>query len=66
MNQTRCLSQKICSCKLQTTGMAIEQGANIRDVQLHLRHTNINTTEIYLKAFRSSTSKEFIEKFPEL
>jgi len=52
--------------KYTGAGKAIEAGANIRDVQAHLRHININTTEIYLRAFRSSTSKEFIKNFPEI
>jgi site-specific recombinase XerD len=60
------LKRKLYELKHTGAGRAIEAGANIRDVQLHLRHSNINTTEIYLKAFRSSTSEEFIKNFPKL
>lgn len=60
------LTRKLYELKHTGAGLVIEAGANIRDLQLHLRHTNINTTEIYLKAFKSSTSENFIKKFPKL
>lgn len=60
------LKRKLYELKHTGAGMAIEAGVNIRDLQMHLRHSNVNTTEIYLKAFRSSTSEDFIKNFPSL
>ena len=60
------LKRKLYELKHTGAGMALESGSDIRDIQLHLRHSDLNTTENYLKAFKSSTSKEFIQKFPEL
>lgn len=60
------LNRNLYELKHTGAGKSLEAGADIRDIQLHLRHTNINTTEIYLRAFKSSTSKEFIKNFPKL
>ncbi|PKP22698.1 MAG: hypothetical protein CVU05_02665 [Bacteroidetes bacterium HGW-Bacteroidetes-21] len=60
------LTRKLYELKHTGAGKSLEAGADIRDLQLHLRHTNINTTEVYLRAFKSATSKEFIRKFPKL
>ncbi len=60
------LKRKLYELKHTGAGMALEAGSDIRDIQLHLRHSDLNTTENYLKAFKSSTSEAFIKNFPKL
>lgn len=60
------LKRKLYELKHTGAGMALESGSYIKDIQLQLRHSVLNTTENYLKAIKSSTSKEFIQRFPEL
>lgn len=60
------LNRRLYDLKHTGAGLAIIAGANIKDLQLHLRHTDIRTTDEYLKAFISEPSKEFINNFPVL
>lgn len=60
------LKRRLYELKHTGAGRAVQAGANIRDIQLHLRHRNLATTEIYLKAFKAGTSDKFVDDFPEL
>jgi len=60
------LKRRLYDLKHTGAGRAINAGANIKDLQLHLRHSDIQTTDIYLKAFKSEPSKDFRDKFPPL
>ena len=46
--------------------MAIENGINIRDLQLQLRHSNLEMTQIYLDKFNRRPSEKLANDFPDL
>ena len=60
------LKRRMYDLKHTGAGRAINAGANIKDLQLHLRHSDIQTTDLYLRAFKSEPSKDFRDKFPPL
>jgi integrase len=60
------LKRRLYDLKHTAAGRSIKGGANIRDLQLHFRHSDIITTENYIKAFSSSTSREFLNTYPTI
>lgn len=47
-------------------GMAIDNGMNLRDLQMHLRHSSLAVTQQYLEKFRNLVSERFLDQFPDL
>lgn len=45
-------------------GMCVDAGINLRDLQLHLRHSSLEQTQVYLEKFRNITSEKLIKDFP--
>lgn len=60
------IAKKIYSLKHTGVGMAIENGINIRDLQLQLRHSNLEMTQIYLDKFNRRPSEKLANDFPDL
>ena len=60
------LSRRLYDLKHTGAGLAVKNGANIKDMMYHLRHSSIEITDLYLRAFSSETSREFIKNFPRL
>jgi integrase len=60
------LRKNIYSLKHTGVGLAIENGINIRDLQLQLRHSNLEMTQIYLDKFNSRPSGKLSTNFPDL
>lgn len=60
------ISKKLYDLKHTGAGMVIENGANINDVRLHLRHSDLQITHQYINRFKSSVGKDFLQKFPDL
>jgi integrase len=58
------ISRRLYDLKHTGAGLAIQNGANIKDLQLHLRHSDIKITDEYLKAFSSEVSQTFIDNYP--
>jgi len=58
------LKRRLYDLKHTGAGLAIQSGANIKDLQLHLRHSDIRITDEYLKAFSSEPSQTFIDNYP--
>ena len=60
------IDKKIYSLKHTGVGLAIENGINIRDLQLQLRHSNLEMTQIYLDKFNNKPSGKLSTNFPDL
>jgi integrase len=60
------IGKNIYSLKHTGVGLAIENGINIRDLQLQLRHSNLEMTQIYLDKFNSRPSGKLSTNFPDL
>ena len=60
------LNKQLYSLKHTGVGMAIESGLNIRDLQLQLRHSNLEMTQIYLDKFNVRPSQKLSSNFPDL
>ena len=60
------IAKNIYSLKHTGVGMAIENGINIRDLQLQLRHSNLEMTQIYLDKFNHRPSEMLSKNFPDL
>jgi len=60
------LKRRLYDLKHTGAGMAIKNGANVKDLQLHMRHSTVGITDGYLEAMFGETSEEFIKNFPVL
>jgi integrase len=60
------LKKKIYALKNTGVGMAIENGINLRDLQLQLRHYSLEMTQIYLDKFKRRPSEKLARDFPDL
>ncbi len=60
------IKKNIYSLKHTGVGMAIENGINVRDLQLQLRHSNLEMTQIYLDKFNHRPSEKLSTNFPDL
>ncbi len=60
------IDKNLYSLKHTGVGMAIENGINIRDLQLQLRHYNLEMTQIYLDKFNRRPSEKLSRNFPDL
>lgn len=57
---------KFYSCKHTGAGMLIEKGGlNIKDLQEHFGHLDVNSTIEYLKKFRGTTREKIRHNFPD-
>lgn len=60
------ISKNIYALKHTGNGLAVEQGINIRDIQLQNRHSDLSITQKYLDRFRRIPSDRLKNDFPEL
>ena len=60
------IEKNIYSLKHTGVGMAIEAGINVRDLQLQLRHSSLDETQIYLDKFNQRPSNALNTNFPDL
>ena len=60
------IDKNLYSLKHTGVGMAIESGINIRDLQLQLRHSSLEMTQIYLDKFNRRPSEKLANNFPDL
>jgi integrase len=60
------IKKNIYALKHTGNGMALENGANIRDLQLQNRHSSLDQTQRYLDRFSRNVSEKFINSFPKL
>jgi len=60
------IEKNIYSLKHTGVGMAIEAGINVRDLQLQLRHSSLEMTQVYLDKFKRRSSDKLINDFPSL
>ena len=60
------IGKNLYSLKHTGVGMAIENGINIRDLQLQLRHSNLEMTQVYLDKFNNRPSDRLSANFPDL
>ena len=60
------LKKNIYALKHTGNGLALENGANARDLQLQNRHSSLEETQKYLDRFSRIPSQKFINSFPEL
>jgi integrase len=60
------IEKNIYSLKHTGVGMALESGINIRDLQLQLRHSSLEMTQIYLDKFNVKPSMKLSTNFPDL
>ncbi len=54
----------IYNLKHNAAGRLIDAGFNPRDIQLHLRHSSLEQTEIYIEKFRNVSSERLKNDFP--
>ena len=47
-------------------GLALESGISVRDLQLHLRHSSLEETQVYLEKFSRDTTDKLVKMFPNL
>jgi integrase/recombinase XerD len=52
--------------KHTSNGRAVDMGLSLRDLQLQNRHSTLAMTDKYVRRFRTSVSKEFLNKMPGL
>lgn len=60
------LEKNIYALKHTGNGMAIQAGANARDLQLQNRHSSLEETQKYLDRFSRRTSDAFLKSLPTL
>jgi integrase len=60
------IEKNIYSLKHTGVGMALENGINIRDLQLQLRHSSLEMTQVYLDKFKRRPSEKLSANFPDL
>ncbi|MEI7723488.1 MAG: tyrosine-type recombinase/integrase [Bacteroidota bacterium] len=60
------IEKNIYSLKHTGVGMAIEAGINVRDLQLQLRHSSLEETQVYLDKFNVRPSAVLTTNFPDL
>ena len=60
------IQKNIYSLKHTGAGMAIENGINLRDLQLQLRHSSLEMTQVYLDKFKRQPSEKLANNFPDL
>ncbi len=60
------INKNIYSLKHTGVGMAIEAGINLRDLQLQLRHSSLDMTQVYVDKFRRHPSEKLSRSFPNL
>ena len=60
------IKKNIYSLKHTGAGMAIENGINLRDLQLQLRHASLEMTQVYLDKFKRQPSEKLANNFPDL
>ena len=60
------IDKNLYSLKHTGVGMAIESGINVRDLQLQLRHSSLEMTQIYLDKFNRRPSEKLANNFPDL
>jgi integrase len=60
------IKKNIYSLKHTGAGMAIENGINLRDLQLQLRHWSLEMTQVYLDKFKRRPSEKLAREFPDL
>ena len=60
------IEKNIYSLKHTGNGLALEAGANARDLQLQNRHSNLEQTQKYLDRFRRIPTEKFRDNFPLL
>ena len=60
------IEKNIYALKHTGNGMALENGANVRDLQLQNRHSSLDQTQKYLDRFRRVPTEKFLENFPKL
>lgn len=58
------IKKNIYHFKHTGAGLAIDAGINPRDLQLHLRHSDLRQTQIYLDKFRKHPSTQLRNQFP--
>jgi integrase len=57
------INKTLYKLKHTGAGMSVEAGANIRDLQLQLRHSSLEMTQIYLDKFKQVVSHKSLKKF---
>jgi integrase len=57
------INKTLYKLKHTGAGMSVEAGANIRDLQLQLRHSSLEMTQIYLDKFKQVVGSESLKKF---
>jgi integrase len=57
------ITKTLYKLKHTGAGMSVEAGANIRDLQLQLRHSSLEMTQIYLDKFKQVVSSESLKSF---
>lgn len=60
------IEKNIYALKHTGNGMALENGANARDLQLQNRHSSLEQTQKYLDRFSRCTSDSFLKTLPKL
>jgi len=60
------IEKNIYALKHTGNGMALENGANTRDLQLQNRHSSLEQTQKYLDRFSKIPSERFIKTIPKL
>ena len=60
------LKRRLYDLKHTAAGLAVQNGSNIRDLQLHLRHSDLKVTQKYLEAFQNKPSENFQSQYPIL
>jgi len=60
------ISKNIYSLKHTAAGMLIESGCDIRDLQLHFRHSSLEMTQIYAEKFKNRPGERLKNSFPEM
>ena len=60
------LDKTLYALKHTGNGMALEAGANARDLQLQNRHSSLDETQRYLDRFSRVASERFLNSFPRL
>lgn len=60
------IKKNIYHLKHTGAGMALEAGMNVRDLQLQLRHSSLEMTQVYLDRFRRDPGEQIKRHFPTL
>lgn len=60
------IEKNIYALKHTGNGMALENGANTRDLQIQNRHSSLEQTQKYLDRFSKTPSDRFIKTIPKL